>query len=92
VVTAKEDLRDLVAELSEAEAARWLRRMARQTPILTTAAEAAARPILSGETNLAALAELLAQWREEGPSVSDEEWEKFAREFDAGRPHRPLFT
>jgi DNA-binding IclR family transcriptional regulator len=91
-MTAKEDLRDLVDKLSEAEAARWLRRMAGERPILTTAAESEARPILSGETNLGALRELLAQWRREGPSVSDEEWENFTKEFDAGRPHRPLFT
>lgn len=40
----------------------------------------------------AEVAEFFRKWADEGPTLTEDEWREFARDFDAQRPHRPLFT
>jgi hypothetical protein len=80
-VTAKESLENLVSGLSEAEAAALLARIS---------AAPSSGPV-GPDTASPALA-LLRSWRQQPPVMSDQEWERFAREFDEERPERPLFS
>ena len=93
-MTAKEALRHLVDDLSEEEATRWLEQMASpgSETVLSNFETALRRPIVRGTTDPEALRSLFAKWREEGPVMTEEEWNEFARAIDAGRPHRPLFS
>lgn len=89
-VTAKEDLRDEVERLTEQETARWLQRLRtrRSRPILREGALST----LPRHERSEALRAMFEEWEAEGGYMTDQEWEKFAREFDSHRPHRPLFT
>lgn len=92
-VTAKEDLRDFIAELTEEQAAYWLQQIERGgEDILASAGASSAEPILARAPRNGSLAELFAAWRLEGPTMSEAQWDEFAAAFDADRPHRPLFT
>lgn len=89
-MTAKEELRERLAGMSEEEAARLL-------AIAETGEDE--EWLIPGELEkyppeerAAALKEFFESWRDKGAYLSDEQWEEFARDFDAQRPHRPLFT
>jgi hypothetical protein len=84
----------MVDDLSEEEAGAWLERMRNGggKPRLTTFERAMQQDIVRGKTDPDALVVLFEQWRQEGPVMTEEEWNEFARAIDAGRPHRPLFS
>jgi acyl-CoA reductase-like NAD-dependent aldehyde dehydrogenase len=88
IVTAKEELRELVAHLTEDEAREWIKR-AREAK---TGLREGTLSRLPPEEREAALRAMFAQWEAEGGYMTDEEWDEFARDFDAQRPHRPLFA
>jgi hypothetical protein len=81
-VAAKEELHDEVERLTEQEAADLLRRI-REAPVVEQRLEA--------EQQASDLRAFFERWRGRGVMTEDE-WNDFARDFDAQRPHRPLFT
>ena len=76
-MTAKESLETLVSRLTEAEAEALLARISSTLP-------RDERP----DHRAAALA-LLAQWRNDPPVMTEEDWDRFAQQFDSERPNAP---
>ncbi len=89
-MTAKEELRDTINGLTEEDASAWLRRMRDEDP--ATGRRIGSIYKLPPGQRAAALKEFFESWRDKDAYLSDEQWEEFARDFDAQRPNRPLFT
>jgi hypothetical protein len=88
-VTAKEELREAIDELSEELAAAWLEKVQNEDP--RSGVRYGAIDRLPPEERAGALRAFFEAWRDKDAYLSDEQWEEFTRDFDAQRPHRPLF-
>ncbi|MEX0781990.1 MAG: hypothetical protein WED87_01285 [Dehalococcoidia bacterium] len=87
-MTAKEELKEVIEELTEEQASQWLERVRSGSSGLRMGSLYRLPP----EQRAAALQQFFDSWRNEDAYLTDEEWEEFTHDFDAQRPHRPLFT
>lgn len=91
-MTAREELLQLIGDLTEEEAAACVKAIAeKREPTKKWHDPREDEWIRPGKSKEGILA-FLAKVEESGPTMSEEEWSEFARSFDSHRPHRPVFT
>jgi hypothetical protein len=91
-VTAREELRALLDSLSEEEAAACVKAVSeRRAPVAPSTVSHRHRPSRPGKSPTA-VSEFLRKWSEDGPTMTEEQWDELTKDLDAHRPHRPLFN